>query len=44
MQTPTAAPASAPLASPEPNTAMETLVGERTVPDLWHENYWFLRA
>ena len=43
MQTPTAAPASAPLASPEPNTAMETLVGERTVPDLWHENYWFRR-
>ena len=22
---------------------LETLVGERTVPDLWHENYWFRR-
>lgn len=23
--------------------ALETLVGERTVPSLWHENYWFRR-
>jgi SAM-dependent methyltransferase len=24
-------------------TDVECLVGERTVPDLWHENYWFRR-
>ena len=22
---------------------LERLVGERTVPQLWHENYWFRR-
>jgi SAM-dependent methyltransferase len=43
VQTPTAVTASAPLASPEPTIDMESLVGERTVPDLWHENYWFRR-
>ena len=43
MQTPTATPASASPTSPEPATDVESLVGERTVPDLWDENYWFRR-
>ncbi|MFI7587833.1 class I SAM-dependent methyltransferase [Spongisporangium articulatum] len=25
------------------STTLEQLVGERTVPQLWHENYWFRR-
>ena len=51
MHTPTASPVAASrvaaphVATPqEPGaTALETLVGERTVPGLWHENYWFRR-
>jgi SAM-dependent methyltransferase len=43
VQTPTAAPAAASPMSPEPANDVEGLVGERTVPDLWHENYWFRR-
>jgi SAM-dependent methyltransferase len=51
VHTPTASPVAASrvaaphVATPqEPGaTALETLVGERTVPGLWHENYWFRR-
>jgi SAM-dependent methyltransferase len=33
-----------PLPAPAIETALlESLVGERTVPRLWHENYWFRR-
>jgi SAM-dependent methyltransferase len=42
VHTPSAPPVAAPQESPG-ESALETLVGERTVPDLWHENYWFRR-
>jgi SAM-dependent methyltransferase len=29
-------------AAPEPSAAL-TLTGERTLPGIWHENYWFTR-
>ena len=45
MQTPTAPPVATPQEPPgtTPLETLETLVGERTVPDLRHENYWFRR-
>jgi SAM-dependent methyltransferase len=42
VHTPTASPVADPQ-EPPGATPLETLVGERTVPDLWHENYWFRR-
>lgn len=40
MHTPTA---TGPARSELEGSELEGLVGERTVPDLWHENYWFRR-